>query len=118
AGGVTGWAHAEPILRSLAYALMSARGGNPAKTDDPADRPGKKNRELIKEIRPEWREGKPDADAAAELLAVFRQASAEDAAREVGRLLNKGGGANCVWDAVPAGGRGRSQAPAPGARPA
>src|SRR5262249_58295449 len=50
---VIGWEHAEPILRSLAYAMMSARGGNPSKTDDPADRPGRKNRELITAIRPE-----------------------------------------------------------------
>jgi hypothetical protein len=100
---VIGWEHAEPILRSLTYAMMSARSGNPAKTDDPADRPGRKNRELIKEIRPEWREGKPDPEAATELLAVFRQASAEDAAREVVRLLNKGVAATSVWDAVLAG---------------
>ena len=29
-----GWQHAEPVLRSLAYALLMHEGGNPAKRDD------------------------------------------------------------------------------------
>jgi hypothetical protein len=97
---VIGWQHAEPILRSLTYAMMSAGNTNPAKSDEPADRPGRKNRELVKDIRAEWREGKPNPDAVTELLAVFRQASAEDAAREVVRVLNKGVAPQSVWDAV------------------
>ena len=38
-----GWHHAEPVLRSLAYALVDTlRDGNPAKADLPADRPFEK----------------------------------------------------------------------------
>src|SRR5207249_8494328 len=34
-----GWHHAEPVLRSLAYALLDRTGAaNPAKSDLPADR--------------------------------------------------------------------------------
>src|SRR6267378_3979340 len=51
-----GWQHAEPVLRSLAYALMSYSGDNPAKRDDIADRSGRKNRELAKEIPDSWQE--------------------------------------------------------------
>ena len=102
--GDIGWhEHAEPILRSLTYAMMQAGKENPAKADDPADRPGRKNRELAKQIRADWRDGKPDPAAATELLAAFREASAEDASRTVVSLLNKGVGVQSVWDAVLAG---------------
>ena len=40
-----GWQHAEPVLRSLAYALLMHEGGNPARRDDPADRPWRRNQE-------------------------------------------------------------------------
>src|SRR6266513_687629 len=41
-----GWQHAEPVLRSLAYALLSHEGDNPAKRDDAADRPFRQNQDL------------------------------------------------------------------------
>src|SRR5947209_7006868 len=47
-----GWHHAEPVLRSLAYALLD-RGGakeNPAKADLPADRPFRHNFPAVKKI--------------------------------------------------------------------
>src|SRR5437588_404177 len=47
-----GWRHAEPVLRSLAYALMKYDGENPAKSDQEADRSGRRNRELLKQIKP------------------------------------------------------------------
>ena len=34
-----GWHHAEPILRSLAYALLAHEGDNPARRDSDLDRP-------------------------------------------------------------------------------
>ena len=36
---VIGWQHAEPVLRSLAYALLTHEGENPAKPDDAAGPP-------------------------------------------------------------------------------
>jgi len=102
--GVIGWQqYAEPVLRSLTYAMMSAGNVNPAKADEAADRPGRKNRELVKEIRAEWLDGKPDAAATTDLLATFRQASAEDASKAVVGLLNKSVAAQSIWDAVLAG---------------
>src|SRR5947209_11739756 len=43
-----GWQHAEPVLRSLAYALLMHEDGNPADRDAPADRPWRRNLELAK----------------------------------------------------------------------
>jgi hypothetical protein len=98
-----GWHHAEPVLRSLAYALLKYDGANPARADHPADRPGKRNRDLAREIRAEWEEGKPTAAATAELLAVLRQGSDEDASKKVVELLNKGCAPASIWDALLAG---------------
>jgi hypothetical protein len=98
-----GWRNAEPIYRSLTYALMSAGNVNPATADDPADRPGKRNRELAKKVRAEWLDGKPDTAAATDLLATFRQASADEASDAAVNLLNKGIAPQSIWDAVLAG---------------
>src|SRR4051794_27278702 len=51
-----GWQHAEPVLRSLAYALLNREGadGNPSKNDYAPDRPWRQNANLAKTIRAEW----------------------------------------------------------------
>jgi hypothetical protein len=98
-----GWQHAEPVVRSLAYALLMHEGDNPAKRDAPADRPGRRNLELARSIRPEWRGGKPDSAATADLLSTLREASEEDAARKAVELLNRGVAPQSLWDALLAG---------------
>ena len=60
-----GWQHAEPVLRSLAYALLDHEQGNPAERDAEADRPGRRNQELLKKISAGWQNGKPGANARA-----------------------------------------------------
>src|SRR5262245_33361997 len=52
-----GWHHAEPVLRSLAYALLQHEGDNPAKRakEVVADAIGRKNADRAKTIRPDWR---------------------------------------------------------------
>src|SRR3954466_5339178 len=54
-----GWQHAEPVLRSLAYALQKREEDNPARKDLPPDRPWRRNLELAPRIRAAWQEGKP-----------------------------------------------------------
>lgn len=99
--GVIGWEHSEPIVRSLVYAMQNRRGdGNPAKADLPADRPYRQNRELAKTIRADWRNGRVDDDATREMLAILHEASAEEAAKQAARLINKGAAAKSLWDAV------------------
>ncbi len=95
-----GWQHAEPILRSLAYATLQFTGENPAKRDDAADRPGRRNWELSKSIKADWRDGKVDSAATLEMLDVLRQASEEDACKKVVELLNRGVAAQSIWDAL------------------
>jgi hypothetical protein len=95
-----GWHHAEPVLRSLGYALLDAGGNtNPAKNDHAADRPGRRNEKLVPQIRADWRAGKPDAAATVEMLTTLRQGSDEDASAKVVQLLNRGVAAQSLTDA-------------------
>jgi hypothetical protein len=96
-----GWRHAEPVLRSLVYALLNHEGQpNPAKEDLPNDRPWRKNIELAKTIRGDWRDGKNDDAATTDLLATLRTASEEEAPKKVVALLNRGVSAASIWDAL------------------
>jgi hypothetical protein len=96
-----GWHHAEPVLRSLAYALVDTlRDGNPAKADLPADRPFRKNLPAAKTIRADWLAGKRSADASAEMLRAARDGSAADASAKALELLNKGVAPQSIFDAI------------------
>ncbi len=94
-----GTQNAEPVLRSLAYALLNHEGDNPAKRNDEADRPYRRNVELAKKIRGEWRDGKIDKKATAELLQTIRTGSNDEACDQVVELLNAGVSPQSVWDA-------------------
>jgi hypothetical protein len=96
-----GWHHAEPVLRSLAYALLDRTGdSNPAKGDLPADRPGRRNLELRKKIRADWFAGKVSTEATAEMLQTLRQGSAQDTSEKAVELLNRGVAPQSIWDAL------------------
>jgi hypothetical protein len=95
-----GWQHAEPVLRSLAYALLYHEGGNPAKRDAPADRPWRHNQELSTKIRREWMQGKPSVEATTDLLACLREASSEEACVKVVGQINDGIDPQSIWDAL------------------
>jgi hypothetical protein len=97
-----GWRHAEPVLRSLTYALLNHEGesGNPAESDFAADRPGRKNAELAKQIRPEWLGGRNDGGGTNEMLQGLRMGSENDAPAQVVKLLNHGIAPQAIWDAL------------------
>jgi hypothetical protein len=96
-----GWRHAEPVLRSLAYAQLEHRGGNPAHGDDEADRPYRENPKRAAAIGPLWkRERTVSPEAAADLLATLRTASASDGSEKVADLLKKGIHPASVWDGL------------------
>lgn len=97
---VIGWQHAEPVLRSLAYALQEYNGGSPAKSDDPADRPWRRNKELVTQFRPDWQSGRIDSGATLEMLATLRTGSDEDACKKVVELINKGISPQSIWDGL------------------
>jgi hypothetical protein len=95
-----GWRHAEPVMRSLAYALLEHEGTNPAKRDADQDRPGRENLKRIAKIRPDWQQGQSSPEASVDLLATLRSASASEACERVVEMLNKGVDPASVWDGL------------------
>jgi hypothetical protein len=98
-----GWRHAEPVLRSLAYALLHHEGDNPAKRDGDPDRPGRRNAGLARRINPNWRGGRAATAATADVLAALRTGSADAASDKVVSLLSEGVAPASVWDGLFAG---------------
>jgi len=97
-----GWHHAEPVLRSLAYALLD-RGGvkqNPAKADLAPDRPFRQNLGNMKQVREDWLSGKPSAEASADLFQAIRTGGADDASGVTVKLLNQGVAPQSIFDAL------------------
>jgi len=95
-----GWRHAEPVLRSLAYAMLAHEGSNPKEGDQEADRPYRKNLERVKTIRPDWRDGKLDDGATRELIATLRTGSNDDTCELCVEMLNRGVAAQSLWDGM------------------
>ena len=93
-----GWRHAEPVLRSVAFALLAHDAGNPAKDDLEPDRPWRENIKKAAAVRAGWQRGKVTPEASADLLAALRTVSAGEAADKVVDLLNKGIDPASVWD--------------------
>jgi hypothetical protein len=98
---VVGWAHAEPVLRSLAYALLDREGApaSPATSDYAADRPYRSNQRATARLRPGWADGKPGADGAAEMLRGLREATPDAASTLAIDLLNRGVAPQAIFEA-------------------
>jgi hypothetical protein len=99
-----GWRHAEPVLRSLAYALLNHHGEpNPGQHDLEPDGIGRRNEQRQSALRVDWYTGPADDRATCELLEVLRSGSPDEVADHAVQLLNRGVGPQSVWDAVFAG---------------
>jgi len=96
---VIGWQHAEPVLRSLAYALLDRSGAkeNPARADLPADRPFRENLERVKKIAENSHESDPATPK--EMLPVFRTGSAAECSELAAKTLNDGVSPASVFEA-------------------
>jgi hypothetical protein len=94
-----GWQHAEPVLRSLAYALLMHEGGNPKDRDAEADRPFRQNLLRIESISPGWLAGKIDPTATSQMVALLRTADADEACQQAVDMLNRGVAPQSIWDA-------------------
>ena len=96
-----GWEHAEPVLRSLAYAMLNHNGEpNPATSDLAPDRSWKSNQQLAAKFRDGWESGTPDSGATTELLTTLRTGSADDAATLVVELVNRQVSPQSIYDAL------------------
>lgn len=98
---VIGWEFAEPVLRSLTFALLNHTGEpNPAENDLAADRPWRENEQLLERIPANWLSGRFDKSVPNRLLAAFRNDMPEAAAAIAADALSRGSGPQSVWDGV------------------
>ncbi|MCA9035620.1 MAG: hypothetical protein KDA91_10840 [Planctomycetaceae bacterium] len=99
-----GWQHAEPVMRSLAYAMLNHNGEpNPSDADLPADRSWRYIETVADDIREGWTQSvasdnvKTDARV---ILSTIRTGSATDAVDAVVDLLNAGSPLQSIWDQI------------------
>ncbi|MEJ7594130.1 MAG: hypothetical protein WKF77_21535, partial [Planctomycetaceae bacterium] len=96
-----GWEHAEPVLRSLAYAMLNHNGEpNPATSDLAPDRSWKSNQQLAAKFRDGWESGTMDSAATTELLTTLRTGTADNAATLVVELVNRQVSPQSIYDAL------------------
>ena len=96
-----GWRFAEPVVRSLAYALLNHEGEpNPATSDLRPDRPWRLNLERIQATEFEPAQGRIDGAATMELVKALRTESFDDASQLVEQQLGSGVAMQSIQDAL------------------
>ena len=95
-----GWRHAEPVLRSLTFALLEHKGDNPAKGDDVADRPWRENRKRAADFGQNWRAGKASPEATADFLAALRTSNESESCDKLVEMVKKGVSPASLWDGL------------------
>ncbi len=99
--GAMSWEHAEPIMRSLAFALLCrSNDPNPSQSDLEPDRAIKSNQLRIAKMRKDWLHGKADPQATTKLIESFHNTTSEDAASLVAEMLQSGVSPQSIWDAL------------------
>ncbi len=96
---VIGWHHAEPVLRSLSYALLNHDGKNPSKNDLEPDRPGRRNLELAAKLKAPA-PNRADPKVTATVLTEARTASANGLSDLALSHLKERAGHRAVWDGL------------------
>jgi hypothetical protein len=97
---VIGWQHAEPVLRSLAYAILKHDGKNPAKEDLEPDRPGRKNAGAAKQLGRLEPAAKGAEGDSGQLVKALRLTSAAEASGVVVKLLRAHSTERAIWDGL------------------
>lgn len=98
---VIGWQHAQPVVRSLCYAILNHTGDpNPAESDLAVDRAGRENWERVDKIPASWLAGRREPDASATLLKTLRAATPDEASTAVVNALRSGVHPDSLYDGI------------------
>ena len=98
---IIGWQFAEPVLRSLAFALLNhADQPNPANSDLDADRSWREHGRFLDRIPENWLSGRLDDAVPTELFETFRGETASAAAETAVDALARGVAPQSIWDGV------------------
>ena len=91
-----GWERGEAVVRSMAQTLALHYEVN----GHDADSAWPRNRRAMERLRPGWQRGEVRDEAVLALLGGFRTANAEAICDEVIDWINRGVGAQSIWDAM------------------
>ncbi|GAA5506910.1 hypothetical protein [Novipirellula caenicola] len=96
-----GWEYAEPVMRSLVYAMLNHNGEpNPSTNDLEADRPGRHNRVLAENISTSLAGGRIDDIATRDLVRSLHDCSPIEASEMVAELLEKNIAVQSIWNGL------------------
>jgi hypothetical protein len=96
-----GWQHAEPVLRSLAYALVNHNGEpNPADNDLKPDRPWRRNVELAKTIRSDWKNAGVDPDASRSIMNELHDADEQSGPKLIAEMIATRAATRSIYDGL------------------
>ena len=102
---VIGYRHAEPVMRSLGFALLNHEGQpNPAQSDLPADRSWRQIDEMLDARSDAYGTGPLDSGATSALLQSFRDGTGIECARHADQALAAGVSSQSIWDGILVGG--------------
>ncbi len=96
-----GWRYAEPVLRSLTYALLNHEGQpNPSTSELGPDAAWRVTQERLGSLGGDWSHGRLDAGATRSLLDTLRSASPSDAVTATAELIASGIAPKSITDAL------------------
>lgn len=102
-----GWRHSEPVLRSLAYALLMHEGDNPRDRDDAADVPYRKNQARLAKLHravqyppSAYSPSAANEGATKELLATLRSGNNDDPCDLIMEQLAVNVPLQAIWDGL------------------
>lgn len=96
-----GWRYAEPVLRSLTYAMLNHNGEpNPATSDLAPDAACRTTEKIIGQFDDQWNSGKIDSAVSLDLLSSLREMTPEQAVAETAELIQSGTHPQSIIDAI------------------
>lgn len=96
-----GWEYAEPVVRSLVYAMLNHTGEpNPARSDLAADSSGRINAGRASRLEVDLQGGNGDAGTTLELVRGLHDAGPDEASGLCFELLQRGTALGSVWDGL------------------
>lgn len=98
---VIGWRFAEPVLRSLSYALLNHNGEpNPATSDLTPDAAWRVTNDLVSQVPKDWQSGNLDDQATMEYLDALRTSTPQDAVKHTTELCKRGVAVQSIVDGL------------------
>ena len=96
-----GWEYAEPVMRSLVYAMLNHHGEpNPSSHDLAPDQAGRENRERVQQLQAITLGAVQDDGVAKSIVRTLHDVDAQQASGQMADLLSSGASLGSLWDGL------------------